>query len=296
MEKSNFLIVHRGALGDFILTWPCLVALRWHFSNHHFIGLGRPEYLELAKYFGLLDECLDSESQKYLPFFLGKLQADFGKKPRGIAWIETDTALEEMLKKNGMDQFFFHPPFPKTGKHVALHQLEALSYFNLPTPSLPLFFTMGIKPERSCLIHPGSGSERKNYDPEFYIFVANEIKNRGLEPRFVLGPNESRQKEKWLKSYPCHEPKTVLDLAKLISRHKLFIGNDSGVSHLAGVLGVYTIALYKVTKPSQWGVKGIRVENLEAPTEAQAMAQIQKALSRSKWEEEFSATPGFIGG
>ena len=66
-----FLVAHRGALGDFVLTWPTLALLRWKYSDHQFVGVGRPEYLKLAQEMGLIDIGYDAESAEMMPLFSG---------------------------------------------------------------------------------------------------------------------------------------------------------------------------------------------------------------------------------
>ncbi|RMH06065.1 MAG: glycosyltransferase family 9 protein, partial [Nitrospirae bacterium] len=45
----------------------------------------------------------------------------------------------------------------------------------------------------------------------------------------------------------------------------LFLGHDSGLTHLAAVLGVPTIALFGPTDPTRWGPRGKRVTILRGP-------------------------------
>jgi ADP-heptose:LPS heptosyltransferase len=52
---KTFLIYHRGALGDFILTWPAINCLRQALPTHCSLGIGRPEYMRLTVSKGLLD-------------------------------------------------------------------------------------------------------------------------------------------------------------------------------------------------------------------------------------------------
>ena len=80
-----FIICHRGALGDFLLTWPALQCLREHLRGHHFLGIGRPEYMGLAKAFGLLDSSLDMEGTGMLRFFSGTLIPPAMGDPASIA-------------------------------------------------------------------------------------------------------------------------------------------------------------------------------------------------------------------
>jgi hypothetical protein len=45
-------IVHLGGLGDWILTWPSIQALRDSLPGIRFIGVGRPDFMQLAARFG----------------------------------------------------------------------------------------------------------------------------------------------------------------------------------------------------------------------------------------------------
>ena len=74
-------------------------------------------------------------------------------------------------------------------------------------------------------------------------------------------------------------------LADLLSRASLYIGNDSGVSHLAGFTGTPTIALYKTTDPKIWGVLGKKVTHIPADDEKSALRMIQEYLKDLKIEE-----------
>jgi len=77
-------------------------------------------------------------------------------------------------------------------------------------------------------------------------------------------------------------PKDVEALAGLLSCASLYIGNDSGVSHLSGFMGTPTIALYKTTDPKKWGVLGKKVVHISDANKESAMRKIQECLSSWK--------------
>jgi heptosyltransferase-3 len=278
-----FLFSHRGALGDFVLTWPALVSLRWKFSDHKFIGLGRPDHLKLASEMGLVDICYDSESAEFLPFFAGDMVPRvLGDISSALIWMEEEPKLRALLHQKCSGPFHIHPPFPPDGaqEHVMDYHLQCLPYFSLPAvPEEDLYFPISTQRQSFAIIHPGSGSAAKNYDPDFYAFLANELKSRRYpDTRILLGPAEKHLRPKFEKRFTIEEPQSALDLARLLSNSLLFIGNDSGVSHLSAILGTKTLALYKGSNYLQWGVRGRDAQNLEAANEAQAMTRIQKSL------------------
>lgn len=281
-RPKTFVFSHRGALGDFIMTWPALVTLRWKFSDHRFIGLGKPAYLKLAAEMGLLDDAYDCEAQEFLQFYSGDL---LPRALEGISsallWMDEAPKLRTLLHQKCSGPFHIHPPFPAAGQeHSMDYHLQCLPYFSLPAvPEEDLYFPIATTRQGYALIHPGSGSKDKNYDPEFYAFLANELKSRRYpDTRIVLGPAEQDLKPLFGARFPVVEPANTVELAKLLSQAALFVGNDSGVSHLSAILGTKTLALFKGQNYVQWGVRGRDAHSLEAANEAQAMTRIQKAL------------------
>ncbi len=277
-----FLFSHRGALGDFVLTWPALIHLRWKYSEHHFLGVGKPEHMRLAREMGLVDSWLDCEAAELLPFFSGEaLPQALAETESALLWMEDDPKVRALLEPQCAGPVRLHPPFPGNNDHVMDYHLQSLAYFSLPViPDPEPYLPLSTERASYALIHPGAGSDSKRFDPEFYAFLGNELKARRYpDTRIVLGPQEETLRRYFQNRFPVEEPATVSDLAKLAGPAALFIGNDSGPSHLAAVLGAKTLALYKSTLPAQWGVRGRAAQSLEAAHEAIAMTRMQKALA-----------------
>ena len=159
------------------------------------------------------------------------------------------------------------------------------SLFSITVPQeLSDCFPARVTEGHYALIHPGSGSSRKNYSPQFYHILANELRRYGFpETGFIFGPVEDEKMNaedfagEWIK-----RPKDVEALAGLLSCASLYIGNDSGVSHLSGFMGTPTIALYKTTDPKKWGVLGKKVVHISDANKESAMRKIQECLSSWK--------------
>lgn len=278
---KTLLVAHRGALGDFTLTFPALMLLRWKYADHRFVGIGRPEHMRLAGEMGLFDAWFDCESAEMMPLFAGEsMPKVLGRIDAALFWIEEDPKLRKLLTQACQGPVHLHAPFPGNGEHVMDYHLQCLPYFSLPAIAEDdPYFPLESRRESYALIHPGSGSAAKNFDPEFYGFLANELKSRRYkDTRIVLGPLEADLRHHYEGRFTIEAPESVVDLARLLSRASLFVGNDSGVSHLAALLGAKTLALFKSNKHAQWGVRGRDATNLEVMNEAQAMTRIQKAL------------------
>lgn len=264
------------------MTWPALVTLRWKYSDHRFVGIGKPDYLKLAAEMGLVDDAYDCESREFMPFFSGDmLPRALEGITSALLWMDDEPKLRNLLHQKCSGPFHIHPPFPAAGQEHAMdYHLQCLPYFSLPAvPEEDLYFPLETVRQSYALVHPGSGSKEKNYDPEFYAFLANELKSKRYpDTRIVLGPAERELKPVFASRFPVLEPEDAPALARLLAQATLFVGNDSGVSHLAAVLGTKTLALFKGQNYLQWGVRGRDAQNLEAASEAQAMTRIQKAL------------------
>ena len=281
---KSFLICHRGALGDFILTWPALFCLRKALPHYQFIGIGRTEYMRLAISFGLLDTYIDKESAGLLDFFCGKSIPEKIGSPHGaVLWLTEGQNVVDLLKKSASLPVVSITPFPDEQTHLAQYYCSVVqSHFPITVPQeLSDCFPARVTEGQYALIHPGSGSPGKNYSPQFYHILKDELRRHGYpETGFIFGPVEDEKMNaedfagEWIE-----RPKDVEALAGLLSGASLYIGNDSGVSHLSGFVGTPTIVLYKTTDPKIWGVSGKKVIHISTNNEESALRKIREYLS-----------------
>ena len=282
---KTFLICHRGALGDFILTWPAILCLRKVLPEYHFLGIGRAEYMKLAISFGILDTYIDNESARLLDFFCGKrIPEEIGSPHAAILWLTNGQETVDILKQTSSLPIVCIPPFPEKQIHLAKYYCSVIqSHFPIKIPQdLSDCFPAKPREEQYALIHPGSGSFKKNYNPVFYRDLANILRQSDYRKiRFIFGPveEEKMNKEDFVGEWIEH-PKDVMALAELLLYSSLYIGNDSGVSHLAGFVGTPTIALYKTTDPGIWGVLGKNVAHITAEDEDSALLMILDYLRK----------------
>jgi ADP-heptose:LPS heptosyltransferase len=123
------------------------------------------------------------------------------------------------------------------------------------------------------LVHPGSGSREKCWPTERFVKVIDKLKRTKKEVRVVVGEVESeRFTPEQIASLekaagaPVFRPATFVDLFNELRIASLLIGNDSGPSHLAGVMGLPTVTLFGPSDPVVWKPMGPRVRVLHKPT------------------------------
>jgi ADP-heptose:LPS heptosyltransferase len=109
---------------------------------------------------------------------------------------------------------------------------------------------------------PGSGAKEKNWPVVFYLDVAEWWARRTQGAVITLvGPVEEERGGFDLLRHRSILTKqlTLSQVAALLARSDLYLGNDSGISHLAAALGVRTVTLFGPSDARQWAPCGDKV-------------------------------------
>jgi heptosyltransferase-3 len=128
----------------------------------------------------------------------------------------------------------------------------------------------GIKPDKKLVvIQPGSGGKRKCWHIDNFLAVTEELISKNIEVAFLLGPAErDRFNNIIMKNITslsrCLTDLSLLQVLELLSCADIFIGNDSGIAHLAAGLGVRTFTVFGPTNPDVYKPIGPDVTVLTA--------------------------------
>lgn len=191
---------------------------------------------------------------------------------RVVAWITTpDEDLRARLARASQAQPLVAPARPgeATHQHAAAHLLASVG-----GPSV--WDTRGEAPlgvealdAGGVLVHPGSGAPRKNWPAARFAAVIAALQPAGLHVSLVVGEADEQAAadvERTL-GRPLERLRLALPtLARHLAGCRAYLGNDSGVTHLAGLCGAPTVALFGPTDPTVWGPLGPRVEILSFDT------------------------------
>jgi hypothetical protein len=115
---------------------------------------------------------------------------------------------------------------------------------------------IGLDPrEKSVVIQPGSGGPDKCWHVDNFLAVAKELGSKGIEVIFLLGPAElDRLSDATIKEINsvagCLKDLSLTQVLRLLSCVDGFVGNDSGITHLAAGLGIRTLAVFGPTNPA----------------------------------------------
>lgn len=115
---------------------------------------------------------------------------------------------------------------------------------------------IGLAPDRSLVvIHPGSGGREKCWYVGNFLAVAAGLASRGFEVVCLLGPAEQERFNSATLGQinsvvPCLMGLSLTEVVGVLSCADAFVGNDSGIAHLAGALGVKTAVVFGTTNPA----------------------------------------------
>jgi ADP-heptose:LPS heptosyltransferase len=143
-------------------------------------------------------------------------------------------------------------------------------------------------------IHPGSGSQAKNWPLSRFAALVETV-SQGAAWLLVEGPAEAG-KLTALRRLPGARVASGIPprvLGAVLSAAGAYVGNDSGVTHLAACWGAPTVALFGPTDPQSWAPIGPRVRVLAAPggdLSALALDEVSDAVHRLQHGGRHSAT------
>jgi len=268
------LIIRPSALGDTLLLAPAL----YQIADKVAVSLlGRKPGVDFLKPF-LLD-CLDYEKGGWHTLFLENPNCKDLSLPdvdRVICFLgdlsgRLNQGLRKCLKHTPIFSF---PPFPKREEkiHVAAYLASCLNKSGLPLNPESSVEQAKIRPllkqngssrsEGTVVFHPGSGSSSKNYPAEFWIDLIRDTAFNMFPKRILLlGPAEEEWHPISTRELSGSNVEIILSpskarLVSLLKKASLYIGHDSGITHLAAMLGTCTICLFKNSDPLQWAPLG----------------------------------------
>jgi heptosyltransferase III len=306
-NSSSILVVRPGALGDSILTVPVIDSIRAASPGARITVLGNrahrdlmPEYVDMERF--------DAPQWAWL------LVADQRTPPPGSASYDAayvilnrpDDAIRN-LRRAGTPAVFHAASRPPAGVHLVAHLHRALG---LPVP-----------PRASCLrrlapaareellwVHPGSGGPSKCLPLSLLVPLVWEVRQQtGYRVTITCSEEDAflARSPDWkrliaIPGTQVLENRPLDELYRQMGRARLFIGNDSGISHLAAGLGVPAAVFFVKTEPECWApwvpserlrvidLRGRDLASVDLREDVPALAGlIAAAASADSWECAF---------
>jgi len=269
MAEDSTLALHLGALGDFVLSWPALERLA-SLGPLHLWGRGEWGRLILPP-----ERVHEREAARFASLFASELEPSLktwlGGFDRAVVFA---AAPDEVLLRNlaaAIPQVHAVSTRPPEGRFqlVGRWQVEQLERMGLAQASRPLIPLCQPPAEPSgAFLAPGSGGKAKRLTPEMTAYLADRLAAQHASLTLVLGPAEDAAYREALTqalqglSHRILADAPIAELACNLLGASLYVGADSGVTHLAAALGAPTLAVFQASDPRLWSPLGPRARVL----------------------------------
>jgi heptosyltransferase III len=290
--KPRILVIRGGAIGDFILTLPAIHLLREAFPRAHLEILGYKHIVALAEERFYADATRSIEYGAMAGFFIpnSALAPDLIEYFAGFQQIvsylyDPDGYFEGNLRRAGVKHLLPAYQPLDDAEHAARQLARPLQQLALyledhaprvfPSPEdqqAATQFFEGHGGQRLIAIHPGSGSARKNWPVERWAELGRRlaVEIPGARRLLVGGEADAAQIQALAGAWRgdpvlIAQNLSLPHLAAILQRCQLFLGHDSGISHLAASVGTPCLLLFGPTDPAIWGPPHAGVCILEAP-------------------------------
>ncbi|MBW1675262.1 MAG: glycosyltransferase family 9 protein [Deltaproteobacteria bacterium] len=273
---EKILVIHPGALGDLVLSFPVLVSLK-HEKKASVAFLCSSDPGKIAHELNVVDAHFSLERARFSSLFheeMTPVVKEFISDYDTIILISLSDTIEGHLRQNHSGKVYKISPRPPVQEetHVAIYitrQFEAKGLLDecgvrgmfSSRQAQPCAKSEIRNPKSKIIMHPGAGSPRKRWPLESFVQVAAIIRGMNLgEVVFLVGPAESDLtpfiKARAKECFRVYEDYDLSHLTALVRQARCFVGNDSGATHLAAFMGTPTVAIFGPSSPKRWSPVG----------------------------------------
>jgi ADP-heptose:LPS heptosyltransferase len=276
-NKPRIAILFPGALGDFICLLPTLHALAEDaqleiFAKTEFADIVAPEMQVSALERSEINRLYIAGAA-----FERQVQAFFSGYEYVYSWMGEGVPV--FTSELGRALPGRARVFPFRGANLTTHQADyylsclGLSPSSLLDVNIPLrpdaikwsdeyWDGHGLTEKFVLVLAPGSGAKEKNWPAAYFAAMARwwRVRTRG-DVIVLLGPVEHERGgfDSLADNFISARNLNLAQVAALLSRGDLYIGNDSGTTHLAAAIGAPTVALFGPSQAARWTPRGPKV-------------------------------------
>jgi heptosyltransferase-3 len=286
---NSVLVIRGGAIGDFILTLPAIKLLRDQFPQAKTEILGYPQIIVLAENRFYADAIHSIESRLLTNFFSDDaiLPPDAKEFFAGFDLIvsyvsDPHNVFQNNLKGCGIKLFLTGSPKLNGPEHAAVQLARPLEEIglHLKNPAARIYpnatdrefardFLAGAE-EKIIGLHPGSGSATKNWPIAKWKMLGEHFLSNNYTVLVIAGEADEEPVKSLESAWNTKQVRFARNLAlpylAALLEGRLFVGHDSGISHLAAAVGAQSILLFGPTDPAIWAPANENVTVLRAPS------------------------------
>ena len=286
------LILHQGAIGDFILALSVIQPAAEKLDAEQVVAVASADSARLAAGRSCIDRCVHPDAASLHTLFASKgpLHENLQRLLDSAHWILSflggpETTVHARLTAHTAGQVIAIDPRPtattlSNRTHITEQWAADLAGESGPAiePQPPVIRIESPGASHSVqsrsasspkvIIHPGSGGQAKCWPTDRYLDLADRL--APLQACWMLGPAEleiGAEKARAIQSRALlrNEPLiTEFDLSTAVRAMSalhpaVYIGNDGGMTHVAAAIGLPVLALYGPTDPAMWRPLGSHV-------------------------------------
>ncbi|KPA13657.1 glycosyl transferase family protein [Candidatus Magnetomorum sp. HK-1] len=275
---ANALIVHSGAIGDVVCSLPGIK----HINNKYIFDFCCQKHISpVVRKLPNVRNIFDISHPLISSVFLSKINDQTKKWFSSYTYIVLFSFSKEwkrQFQKYHSNIYRISPrPFKDLSIHVSEFIIDSLINKQLITDDIPMIKELILQKKTKCykninlqrleslaIIHPGSGSSFKNWPFDRFIALAKSLRKKGKTIKWLIGPaendyiyylNQNKESEKNILQVDQLE-----DVINVLDQANYYIGNDSGISHIAALTGVNTIVIFGPSDLRRWAPIGPNVK------------------------------------
>lgn len=242
-----------GGLGDLLVILPSLRLLRRALPGRRLVLRCRPECGALLRDRQVVDEVVSADAAERRTDGSG-LRIGWFQAPTSVPAEPGRFFVFDSSAGTTVGRFFFDRTAGLFRDHGLIKEPDFEACARLP----------GARPASRggpVILHPGSGGIRKCWPLDRFLALAEDLARRGFQGRFVTGEADARiagrLREAALPLHWDHQDSPPLAaLAGMLESAPLYVGNDSGVTHLAAACGAPVVALFRTEYEVHWRPSG----------------------------------------
>lgn len=260
--RRGSLVLFPGALGDAVCLEP---SIAWLSARGPVTVWARGGAAEVAGLFaanptvGSIDRA--EVARFFAPAEAGADGGILGDYDRVVSFTGAESApLRARFAAAGNGEVYRFPSRIGAG-HAADEMLAAVSGGDARVAAIPHLPSPAAATAGRLVLHPGSGGAKKRAPRELFAEIATRwTACPGATAEVLLGPAEAAERRWWeAHGGSVVEPRDVAELTHRLARAEIYVGNDSGPSHVAAALGVRSVILFVAADPQRFAQRGARV-------------------------------------
>jgi len=261
LAENEILLLHLGGLGDVCLSESVFLSLRDHFGDN-IVAVGTKRFFRLFPEYFLRIHGVESRHWLYL----------FSKEPTDIRWKrvifigkDREGELRRRWQNISLASMVFIDMYPddishgagrrtqsdkeKQVIHVEGYQLAQLAQFGIKAIKKEIPWQKSPR----VILYPEKGFEKKKWKPENFVTLCKSLRSKGVRAQVMVPAGLKLDAPGTISIDDLNNVRDFFD------EGGIFVSNDSGMAHLAGSSGLFTLTIFTDYDPRVWHPRGTNI-------------------------------------